>query len=210
MFDEIYVTLREFLALFRLRSRLNWTILLPLLLIAFLWPMLRVVLPSEREAFMLAFVLAMGLRLAMAADSTISGLCSKISGRTALILALLLGPAALAVLIWAGEPIWCQRFLSVYFLSYACLYILDVADGRHAMLNHFLPANRARGADPMMSRVLAVFYLALVLLNETLIQQTSLAIWLVYFGLLPILMQRLLVAVVRTVEQAYARGYGRY
>jgi hypothetical protein len=210
MFEEIFATMRAFADLFRRGGKLPWTIMMPLLVIAFSWPLLRVVLPSEREAFMFAFMLAMGLRFALAADTTISTLRSRISGRTTLILLLLLGPAALALLILAGEPIWCQRFLSIYFLIYACLYLLDVIDGRHAMVQYFLATERPRGADQMMGRVMAIFYLTLVLLNETLIRQTSLAVWLIYFGLLPILLQRVQLALVRTVEAAYSHGYGRF
>lgn len=209
MLHEIYQTLRGFVALFRRGAALPWTIMLPLAVMALSWPFLRTLMPTEREAFMVAFVMAMGLRLVMRADGTITSLRSKLSGRTALIVALLLGPAAMAVLVWKADPLWCQRFLSVYFGITAALYLLDVIDGRHAMVRHFLSSDRARGADAMMSRVLAVCYLVLVLLNETLIHQASLALWLVYFGLLPIFLHRLLLAVVRTVDEAYAKGYGR-
>ncbi len=209
MFDEIFQTLRRFFALFRRGAALPWTILLPLAVMAVTWPFLRTLMPSEREAFMVAFVLAMGLRLVMRADGTITSLRAQMSNRNTLIAALLLGPAAMAVLVWKADPLWCQRFLSIYFAVTAALYILDVIDGRHAMVRHFLPADRPLGADPLMSRVLAVCYLAMVLLNETLIDQASLAMWLVYFGLLPILLHRLLLAVVRTVDEAYAKGYGR-
>ncbi len=210
MLDEIFVTLREFVGLFRRDRSLPWTILLPLFLMAFSWPMLRVVLPTEREAFMTAFVLGMGLRLLMSGNETIDALRSRISGRTALIIILLLGPASLGVLIWAGEPVWCQRFLTVYFLIYAVLYVLDTVDGRHAMVRYFLPEERARGADALMSRVLALMYMSLALLNETLIHQASLEIWLLYFGVLPIFLRRLILAVMRTVDQAYAYGLGRF
>ncbi|MGV8987074.1 MAG: hypothetical protein ACOH2H_12415 [Cypionkella sp.] len=210
MLEEIFATMRAFVALFRRGGRMPWTIMVPLAVIAVGWPMLRVVLASEREAFMVAFVLAMGLRFAMAADTTIHTLRTSISGRTTLILALLLGPATLGILIWEGEPIWCQRFLSLYFLIYACLYVLDVIDGRHAMVRYFFPKDRAHGADPMMGRVLAVFYLTLVLLNETMIRQASLPVWLIYFGLLPMMLHRLQLALMRTVDAAYAHGFGRY
>lgn len=209
MLQEIYHTLRGFVALFRRGAALPWTIMLPLAVMAISWPFLRTLMSSEREAFMVAFVIAMGLRLVMRADGTITALRGKLSGRTTLIAALLLGPAAMAVLVWKADPLWCQRFLSVYFGLTAALYLLDVIDGRHAMVRHFLPSDRARGANAMMSRVLAVCYMALVLLNETLIHEASLAIWLVYFGLLPLLLHRLLLAVVRTVDEAYAKGYGR-
>lgn len=210
MFEEIFVTMRAFFLLFQRGGRLPWTILLPLVVMAVCWPLLRVVLPSECEAFMFAFVLGMGLRFVLAADTTIHTLRSRISGRTTLILLLLLGPAALAMLIWAGEPIWCQRFLSMYFLIYACLYLLDVVDGRHDMVKDFFTAGHTSGADQMMGRVMAIFYLTLVLLNETLMRQTSLAVWLIYFGLLPIVMHRVQLALVRTVDAAYAHGFGRF
>ncbi|MBI1171270.1 hypothetical protein GC209_07695 [bacterium] len=210
MLDEIFVTMRAFVALFQRGGRLPWTILMPLLVMGFSWPLLRVVLPSEREAFMFAFMLAMGLRFVLAADSTIQRLQSQISGRTALIILLLLGPGVLGLLIYFGEPIWCQRFLSLYFLIYACLYLLDVVDGRHAMVRYFLSGEGPKGSEAMMGRVMAIFYLTLVLLNETLIRQTSLSVWLIYFGLLPILSCRVQLALVRTVEAAHANGFGRF
>lgn len=210
MMEEIFGTVRAFADLFRRGGKLPWSILMPLLVIAVGWPLLRIVLSSEREAFMFAFVIAMGLRFVLTADTTIQTLSSRISGRTTLILLLLSGPATLGLLVVAGEPVWCQRFLSVYFLIYACLYLLDVVDGRYAMVKYFFAADRTKGTDQMLGRVMAIFYLMLVLLNETMIQQTSLSLWLIYFGLLPILVQRVQLALVRTVNAAYAHGYGRF
>ena len=77
------------------------------------------------------------------------------------------------------------------------------------MVQYFLPPNRNRGADALLTRVMAVFQMALLLLNETMIAQGSLAVWLIYFGLLPMLSQRVLLALIRTVDDAYAAGYGR-
>ena len=115
----------------------------------------------------------------------------------------------IAFLIWVGEPIWCQRFLSVYFMAMSGLYLLDVIDGRHGMVQYFLPSGRNRGADGLMTRVMAIFHMAMLLLNETMIAQGSLTVWLVYFGLLPVLSQRVVLALTRTVDEAYAKGYGR-
>lgn len=209
MNDEIFLTLKKFFGLFRHGSTLPWTILLPLFVVALAWPFLHVWLNDERAVFMVAFVIAMGLRLVMRSGVTIRKVSSRISNRSTVILALLFGPGVLALLIWVGEPIWCQRFLSLYFLIMAGLYMLDVIDGRHAMVKYFLPADRNPGADPLMTRVMAIFQMSMLLLNETLIAQSSLAVWLVYFGLLPMLSNRVLVALVRTVDEAYAKGYGR-
>ncbi len=209
MLAEIIKTVRRFLALFGPGAEQPWTIMLPLVVMASVWAVLRSLTLPEREAFMAAFVLAMALRMMMRADGTIATLQNQISDRRSLTLALMIAPAVLAVLIWQGEPLWCQRFLSVYFGVNACLYLLDVADGRHAMVRHLLPDTRPRGADPMMSRVLAIFYMALVLLNETLIHHASLSAWLIYFGLLPVLLRRFVLALMRTVDEAYAKGFGR-
>ncbi len=207
--DDIFLTMKRFVGLFRQGTTLPWTILLPLLVVALAWPLLDVWLQDESATFMAAFVLAMGLRLALRSDGTIRKMRSQISIRSTAILALLFGPGVLAILIWIGEPIWCQRFLSVYFLVMAGLYLLDVIDGRHSMVQYFLPADRNRGADALMTRVMAIYQMALLLLNETMIAQSSLTVWLVYFGLLPMLSHRVLLALVRTVDDAYAAGYGR-
>ena len=209
MFEDITTTLKRFVGLFRQGTTLPWTILLPLLAVLLAWPFLQVWLNDERAVFMAAFVLAMALRMALRSDGSIRKMRSQISTRGTVILALIFGPGVLAVLVWVGEPIWCQRFLSLYFLTMAGLYLLDVIDGRHAMVQYFLPAERNRGADALLTRVMAIYQMALLLLNETMIAQSSLTVWLVYFGLLPMLSHRVLLAVVRTVDDAYAAGYGR-
>ncbi len=207
--DEIFLTMKRFVGLFRQRSTLPWTIILPLFVVALSWPLLQVWLNDEKATFMVAFVLAMGLRLGLRSGCTIRKMRSQISTRSTAILVLLFGPGLLAMLILVGQPIWCQRFLSLYFLVMAGLYLLDVIDGRHAMVQYFLPSDRNRGTDPMMTRVMAIYQMALLLLNETLIANASLTVWLIYFGLLPILSQRVLLALMRTVDDAYAAGYGR-
>ncbi len=209
MFDDIFLTARRFVGLFRQGTSLPVTIVLPLLVVALAWPVLQVWLQDESAAFMAAFVLAMGLRLALRSDGTIRKMRGHISDRSTIVLALLFGPGVLALLIWIGEPIWCQRVLSVYFLVMAGLYLLDVIDGRHAMVQYFLPAKRNRGAEALLTRAMAIFQMALLLLNETMIANASLTVWLVYFGLLPMLSHRVLNALVRTVDEAYAAGYGR-
>lgn len=207
MFEEITGTLKRFFGLFRQGTTLPLSIVLPLAVIALGWPMLRVAFDDERAAFMAAFVIAMGMRLALRSDLTIRKVNSVLSPRSTVILALLFGPGILAFLIWAGEPVWCQRFLSLYFLGMSVLYLLDVVDGKHAMVRYFLPAERDGGADSLMTRVMAIYMMALLLLNETLIATSNLSVWLVYFGLLPMLSHRVLIALVRTVDEAYAKGY---
>jgi len=209
MIKDISVTLKRFVGLFRRGTTLPWTILLPLLMVLVAWPFLQMWLQDERASFMVAFVLAMGTRLVLRSDGAIRQMRSRVSNRSTIIVALLFGPGVVALLIWVGEPIWCQRFLSLYFLVMSALYLLDVIDGRHAMVQYFLPCDRNRGADGLMTRMMAIFHMALLLLNETMIAQSSLTVWLVYFGLLPMLSHRVLLALMRTVDEAYSKGYGR-
>ena len=209
MIKDVTVSLKRFVALFREGNSLPWTILLPLLVVACLWPLLIAWFRDERATFMVAFVLAMGLRLVLRSDVAIRKMRSQISSRSTFIIALLFGPGVIALLIWVGEPVWCQRFLSLYFMAMSGLYLLDVIDGRHAMVQYFLPSGRNRGADGLMTRVMAIFHMAMLLLNETMIAQSSLTVWLVYFGLLPVLSQRVVLALMRTVDEAHAKGYGR-
>ena len=209
MIKDISVTLKRFVGLFRQGTTLPWTILLPLLMVLVAWPFLQMWLQDERASFMVAFVLAMGTRLVLRSDGAIRQMRSRVSNRSTIIVALLFGPGVVALLIWVSEPIWCQRFLSLYFLVMSALYLLDVIDGRHAMVQYFLPSDRNRGADGLMTRMMAIFHMALLLLNETMIAQSSLTVWLVYFGLLPMLSHRVLLALMRTVDLAYSKGYGR-
>ena len=117
--DDIFLTMKRFVGLFRQGTTLPVTILLPLLVVALAWPLLQVWLNDERAMFMAAFVLAMALRLALRSDGTIRKMRSQISTRGTAVIALIFGPGVLALLIWVGEPIWCQRFLSVYFFVMA-------------------------------------------------------------------------------------------
>lgn len=210
MWDDIVTTYHGFQKVFAREDRLPWSALLPLLAMGVTWPMLTLAMPSEREAFMVAFMLAVGLRFGLRAEASVRRLNWLLQSRRALFLSVLAGPAIFGLMVMAGDPVVCQRFLSVYFLFMAALYLLDVVTGGHIMTRYFLPSERPAGADALLTRVMAVFYLGLVLVNEAMIHQSSLALWLMYFGLLPLVTNRVALALRRTVELAWARGYGRF
>ena len=95
----------------------------------------------------------------------------------------------LALLIWSAEPLLCQRFLSLYFVFAAALYIIDVVDGSYAINRFRWPQPEMRGTDAVMTRVMVIYNLAMVLANEALIQHASQTTWLLYFGLLPLVIE---------------------
>jgi hypothetical protein len=186
---------------FRRTSPFPVEILLPGLLILSAWPVLRIWLDDERAAFMAAFVLGLGLRLAMKSDRFIAQLRAQFSSRASVILVLICGPGILALLIWAGDPILCQRFLSLYFLIAAALYIIDIADGNYSILRFRWPEPQMRSADASLSRAMVMYNLGMVLVNEAVIKEASQTTWLMYFAFLPLLSNIIRTALVRTVTE---------
>lgn len=208
MFDDLIQTLRAFLALFRQVPPLPRAVMLPGLVLAFLWPLARVALDNEATAFMLTFVLAMALRIAIRAEGTIRTMLATHSSRATVILALSGGPGLLGLLIWADDPLWCQRLLSLYFLMMAGICLVDVLAHGRFLPRFVTPATPVIRPEPMRSRVLAINYVAMLLLNETLIAHSSASFWLMFFAALPYLSQRIMTALLRTVDLAEASGLG--
>lgn len=201
MFTAVVDTVARFLHLFRRTSPFPVEILVPGLLILFSWPLLRIWLDDARTTFMVAFSLGMGLRLAMKSDTMIRRLRARFSGRATVILVLALGPGVLASLILCASPLLCQRFLSLYFLIAAALYVIDIIDGDCAITRYRWPEPAMRATDATMTRAMAVYNLAMVLVNETVIHQTSQTTWLMYFGALPLFTNIIRTALVRTATE---------
>lgn len=202
MFAAIADSLAQFLRMFRRTTPFPVEILVPGLLILFAWPLLRIWLDDERTTFMVAFALGMGLRLAMKSDYMIRQTRAQFSSPATVLMILICGPGALALLIWTADPLFCQRFLSLYFLLAASLYVIDVVDGSYAIVGFRWPQPEMRPTDAMMTRVMAVYNLAMVLVNEAVIHEASQTTWLLYFGLLPLFTNIIRTALVRTVTES--------
>ena len=206
MLTDLSNSLYNFLGTFRRSAPMPLDILMPGLLILCLWPMLRVGLDDDRASFMVAFIAAMALRFALRADGDIRQTRRLLSPRGTVITVLLIGPGLLALLIALADPSVCQRFLSLYFLLMAALYTIDVITGRAALVRFHWPDVAMRPADATMTRVMAIYNLSMVLLNETLIQHASQTTWLLYFGLLPLVSHVVMGALVRTVQDGIDTG----
>lgn len=190
--DRVVEALADFVLFIRKQLSADPLLILPAVLMLISWPMFQILFDDRAEAFMCAFVLAMAARLALRLDLLVLRLGRAVSPRAVAILMLVAGPGILATLIWRGEPVWCQRFLSVYFLMMAALHGLDVVDGAHRMIKASWPALILPRATQIMSQTLVIYYLSMVLVNETLIAQVDLTVWLLYFGLLPLISRMVL------------------
>ncbi len=206
MLTDLYNSLYNFIQMFRRTAPVPLDIMLPGLLILLLWPLLRIGLDDLRASFMVAFIAAMALRFALRADGDIRKARRLLSPRATVIMVLLLGPGVLALLIAFSDPMLCQRFLSLYFLLMAALYTIDVITGRAALVRFHWPDPKIRPADATLARVMAIYNLSMVLLNESVIQHASQTTWLLYFGLLPLLSHVVMAALVRTVQDGLDTG----
>lgn len=202
--DDWLKTLKDFLRLFRRGPSLPFGLAVMPLVVAAVWPLANIASGDPRAAFMLTFVIAMALRFALGADRLIQKLSTYLAPRTAAILVLMTGPGIMALLIWSGEPLWCQRFLSLYFGVITLVYLGDVVTGQPGGLQIHFARNWHRVPANLLARMMVVYHLAMLLLNETLIASTGLGAWLVFFALLPHISQRMTLALMRTAHPTAA------
>lgn len=200
---RITEALADFVDLFRNQPPMDPLMAVPAVVLMVTWPMFQVLFNDQAAAFMSAFVLAMAIRLALRFDLLVVRMGRSASPRIVAAVVIVTGPGILAALIWAGEPIWCQRFLSAYFLVMAGLHGLDVIDGANRIVRANWPQLVLPRAGQVMSQALVIHYLGMTLLNETLIAQADATLWLLYFGLLPLLSRMLLNALYETVRRGY-------
>ncbi len=162
-------------------------ILLPGVVLTALWPLLRVAVEREADAFLLAFLVTIALRLAIKAEVLILTARSHIGRRAAIVLTLALGPGLLAFLALHGDPSWCQRFLSVYFLLMAALFLLDLIDGKAHLARHSWPEITQPGARRILGQVMVLNHLGMLLTNEMLIGHAGYGNWLIFMGYAPLI-----------------------
>jgi hypothetical protein len=198
--EAVWTTLRDFLHLFRRGPALPPGLVAMPFIVALVWPLALIASGEPRAAFMLTFVLTLALRFAMSADRTIRKLSTIVEPRTAAIGLLMAGPGLLAVLIWAGDPVWCQRILSIYFGVMTLAYMADVLRAEPGVLTFHFARNWHKIPASTLSRMMVIYAFAMLLANETLMARAGLGAWLVFFAFLPQINQRMGLALVRTAH----------
>lgn len=195
--QETFAAIVDFL---RARLSIDPLMVLPAVILLISWPMFQVLFDDRAEAFMCAFVLAMAVRFGLRLDVVVLRLRRSVSPKAVAFLVVLAGPGILALLVWQGQPIWCQRFLTAYFLILAALHMLDVIDGEHRLIRFSWPSLVLPRAAQIMSQIMVIYYMGMVLLNETLIAQVDPVIWLAYFGALPVMSRMIVASLYETVR----------
>jgi len=183
-------------------------ILMPGLVLTALWPILRVALDNEVEAFLLAFLVTVALRLAIKSEMLILTAHSRLGRRVTILATLIFGPGLLAVLILNGDPTWCQRFLSAYFLVMAALFVLDLVDGRALLARHSWPDIDRPCARRVLSQLMVIYHLGMLLANEVLIGSASYGNWLIFLGYAPLISHLVVQSMLVVLRDLAARGRG--
>ncbi len=183
-------------------------ILMPGVVLTALWPLLRVAVERETDAFLLAFLVTVALRLAITADVLILSARSHFGPRAAVLATLAVGPGLLSFLMLNGDPTWCQRFLSGYSLLMAALFLLDLIDGKAHLARHSWPEVTAPHARRILGQVMVLNHLGMFLTNEVLIRQAGYGNWLIFLGYAPLISHLVVQSTLGILREWTARETG--
>lgn len=181
-------------------------ILMPGLVLTALWPILRVALDNEVDAFLLAFLVTISLRLAIKAEMLILTSNSWLGRRVTIAATLTLGPGLLAFLVLNGDPAWCQRFLSAYFLVMAAMFMLDVIDGRAILTRRNWPELEKPCARRVLAQLMVIYHLGMLLANEVLTGSSGFGNWLIFLGYAPLISHLVVQSTLAVLHDLSARG----
>ena len=192
---------RLFISLFQDMPPLPRTIYLPGALLLISYPILAIALghDAQSQAFATAFLLALGLRIAIGFEGMVKRLLTKFSKTQTVYRALALAVLPLIVLVLTNDPIWCQRMQSVFYLAIGSIFLTDVIKGRVDTAASFWPTTEMRVYLPNLTRVMVIYNFGFLLLNETMIQSLATSNWLLFWAVLPVLGHMVLRALVLTV-----------
>lgn len=183
-------------------------ILMPGLVLTVLWPILRVALASEVDAFLIAFLVTIALRLAIKAEMLILTANSRMGRRATILATMAFGPGLLAFLVLNGDPSWCQRFLSAYFLVMAALFALDLIDGKGHLARHSWPDIERPCARRVLAQLMVIYHLGMLLANEVLIGSAGYGNWLIFLGYAPLISHLVVQSTLAILRDMAARGKG--
>lgn len=181
-------------------------ILVPGLVLTALWPILRVALAREVEAFLLAFLVTIALCLAIKAEGLILTARCRLGPRATVLATLSFGPGLLVFLVLTGVPSWCQHFLSGYFLVMAALFTLDLIDGKAHLTRHNWPELLQPDTCRILGQVMVFKQLGMLLANEVLISHASLGNWLIFLGYAPLISHLVEQSTLAVLRDLAARG----
>ena len=194
-------SVRLFLELFRDVPPMPRQAFLPGMVLIVAYPLLSVLLgPSENgQAFVTAFLLALAVRISVRFEGIVKKLLDQFSRRETVVIAILVALGPLFLLASVDDPLWCQRSQSAYYIILGSMFVSDMLAGRHDMAARFWPWPEMAPHLPAMTRIMVLFNLAFLLLNETMIRSLDPSHWLLFWAVLPVLSHVALSALILTL-----------
>ncbi|WP_309668048.1 hypothetical protein [Tabrizicola sp.] len=192
---------RLFLSLFQDLPALPQRIYIPGAVLLIGYPVLAVVLgpDAQSQAFATAFLLALGVRIAIGFEGMVRRMLMKFSTGQTMALALAMAVLPLLVVAMASDPLWCQRIQSAFYVVIGGIFLSDVLKGRSDTAATFWPAEDMKGFLPNLTRMMVIYNFSFLLLNETMIRSLDVSHWLLFWAVLPVIGHSVLRAMVLTV-----------
>ena len=189
MLRQTIVSLRLLVDLFRDLPPLPRHVLLPGMIAVISYPLLSVLLDDglQGQAFVTAFVLALALRIVLRFDGIVATLLHRFGRGQAVVIALMIGLGPVGLLVSAGDPLWCQRAQSVYYILFGSVFLSDMIAGRNDMALRLWPWEGMAAHLSAMTRIMVLFNLGLLLLNEAMIVSVDPSHWLLFWAALPVI-----------------------
>jgi len=193
--------LRLFLSLFQDLPPLSRALYVPGAVVLVGYPALSVLLGPghDGQAFATAFLAGLALRIAMGFEAMVRRMLTRHSAARTVVLALGLSVLPLVILAGADDVLWCQRMQSAFYVVIGGLFLCDLLRGSTATAASFWPDAGMRVHLPNLTRVMVVYNLAFLVLNETLILTLAASHWLIFWAVLPVIGHMVLRALVLTV-----------
>jgi hypothetical protein len=192
---------RLFLSLFQDLPPVSRAVYVPGAVVLIGYPVLWVLFGADHAAlaFVTAFLAGLALRIAMGFEGMVRRMLTRYSAAQATVLALVMACGPLAILALADDPLWCQRMQSAFYLGIGGIFLFDMLKGRVQTAASFWPDAEMRDHLPGLTRMMVVYNLAFLLLNETMIHAVEPSHWLLFWAVLPVIGQMVLRALVLTV-----------
>ena len=194
-------SLRLFLELFRDVPPMPRKTLLPGVILIVAYPLLAVLLGPEEhgQAFVTAFLAALGVRIAVRFEGMANKLLDQFTRRETVVTAILVAMGPLFLLATVDDPLWCQRSQSAYYIILGSMFVSDMLANRHDMAARFWPWPEMTTHLAVMTRVMVLYNLGFLVLNETMIRTVEPSYWLLYWAVVPVLAHVVLSALIVTV-----------
>ena len=201
MYRHPFDLVRLFLSLFQDLPALPQTIYLPGAVLLVSYPALAVALGADAQgqAFATAFLLALAVRIALGFEGMVRRMLTTYSAGRTVLLALGMAVVPLLVLAAADDPLWCMRMQSAFYLLVGAIFMADVVKRRTDTAASFWPQAEMRGYLPNLSRMMVIYNISFLLLNETMIRSLDASHWLLFWAVLPVIGHTVLRALVLTV-----------